>query len=204
MAWGPSSGTRAKDDEPVRALKSARVAVAVPKKKNPLSNLLVAKSYPRPTLTKSVQAGQLPTIRSSSQHVAFQAYEWYHSHTSATFNLTVPTQALTYTALRVPRREESMLSVIGSRVVNPCALGLGWFAGGGEGDEEVNTLKGLVPFKYKGTNREKSDRNADRTQERQHHCHTWRPVWCTCWVVTTFKSLSTVALAQKALPSFLE
>ncbi|KAF9233369.1 hypothetical protein BU15DRAFT_90373 [Melanogaster broomeanus] len=56
---------------------------------------------------------------------------------SATFNPTMlPPKAPTYPLLRAPRRDESMLSVNGSPLANPYALGLGWFTGGDEDGDD--------------------------------------------------------------------
>lgn len=59
---------------------------------------------------------------------------------STTFNPTLPSKAPTYPTLRAPRHDESMLSVNGSPLANPYALGLGWFAG--EEIEEETRLQG--------------------------------------------------------------
>ncbi|KAG1732065.1 hypothetical protein EDB19DRAFT_1735587 [Suillus lakei] len=48
--------------------------------------------------------------------------------TSATFAPTLPAKTPVYPTLRVPRRDESMLSLNGSPLANPYKLGLEWFA----------------------------------------------------------------------------
>lgn len=64
---------------------------------------------------------------------------------SATFNPTfLPPKTPIYpgTAVRLPRRDESMLSLNGSPLANPYELGLGWFGGIEMGDSEGREERG--------------------------------------------------------------
>lgn len=201
MASGSSSGTGANDDEPTRAPKSTRMAVTVRKKKSPFSNPFAASNVtgtsrnpirvqPSPSRYKSgspfvpVHSTASPRPTNGTTHHQPQCTRM---PSSATFNPTVPTQAPTYPALGAPRREESMLSLMVPLWLIHVPSGLVSLPA------VVKGMKGLIRranWRHPstgGTNKERSDRNGDRTQSRQHHCRTRRPIWCTCWVITTFK-----------------
>ncbi|KAI6141757.1 hypothetical protein BKA82DRAFT_4197787 [Pisolithus tinctorius] len=170
-ASGSGTGTGANDGEPARALKSARMAVATPKKKGAFSNPFAAANtpgtsrnpirvQPSPSPYKLGKPPPFIPVRSTSPSkltngTAHHQPQRTRMPSSATFNPIMPTQAPTYPALRAPRRDESMLSVNGSPLANPYTLGLGWFAGSGE-DGGDNTANQLVPLKNKGTSKEKA------------------------------------------------
>ncbi|KAI6130905.1 hypothetical protein EDD17DRAFT_1568680 [Pisolithus thermaeus] len=166
------SGTGANDNEPPRALKSARVAVATPRKKGASSNPFSAANtpgtsrnpirvQPSPSPHKLGKPPPFVPVRSTSPSKLTNGTTHHQPQrsrmpSSATFNPTMPTQAPTYPALRAPRRDESMLSVNGSPLANPYTLGLGWFSGSGEEDGGVNAASGSAPSKDKGISNEKA------------------------------------------------
>ena len=88
-----------------------------------------------------------------------QPYPRTRPPSSATFNPTMlPAKAPTYPTLRAPRRDESMLSVNGSPLANPYALGLGWFTG-----EDIEEAESHLQGKGKG---KQTDAQASKTLRR--------------------------------------
>lgn len=166
------SGTATNDNEPPRALKSARVATATPKKKGASSNPFSTANTPgtsrNPTRVQPSPSpykfGKPPPfipVRSTSPSKLTNGTTHHQPQrtrmpSSATFNPTMPKKAPTYPAVRAPRRDESMLSVNGSPLANPYTLGLGWFSGSGEEDGGANAPSGSAPFKDKDTNKERA------------------------------------------------
>ncbi|KAI5989860.1 hypothetical protein EDC04DRAFT_3128022 [Pisolithus marmoratus] len=163
------SGTGANDSEPPRALKTARVVAATPKRKGASSNTFAVtntpgtsrnpiRAQPSPSPYKLGKPPPFVPVRSTSPSKLTNGTTHHQPHrtrmpSSATFNPSMPTQAPTYPALRAPRRDESMLSVNGSPLANPYSLGLGWFAGEQDG---VNAPNELAQSKHKGTTKEKT------------------------------------------------
>ncbi|KIJ58112.1 hypothetical protein HYDPIDRAFT_34482 [Hydnomerulius pinastri MD-312] len=87
--------------------------------------------FPEPTKTQ-----QTPFFRSSPRSIPIQTSHHPTTHVSPLkLHLQshhAPPKAPTYPALRVPRRDKSMVNVNGSPLANPYLLGFGWFAWGDE------------------------------------------------------------------------
>ncbi|KAL4067400.1 hypothetical protein V8B97DRAFT_1975782 [Scleroderma yunnanense] len=164
------SGTAAHDSEPTRALKSARIATATPKKKggfpNPFSTNTPGTSrstmriQPSPSPHKLGKPPPFMPTRGVSPSKLLNGNtnkqpQRQRVPSSATFNPVLPPHAPTYPALRAPRRDESMLSVNGSPLANPYTLGLGWFTSGEGEDSGIGTPNEAAKPKGSGNGREK-------------------------------------------------
>ncbi|KAF8809562.1 hypothetical protein BYT27DRAFT_7187880 [Phlegmacium glaucopus] len=85
---------------------------------------------------------------------------------SSSFNPTLPSKTPTFpprtdqTAMRLPRKDENMLSINGSPLVNPYEFGLGWFNGiertEMDSDDDAQDVHGM----------QKNDLGGDRTLKR--------------------------------------
>ncbi|EGN97979.1 hypothetical protein SERLA73DRAFT_109266 [Serpula lacrymans var. lacrymans S7.3] len=152
--------------EAERALKNARMTVATPKKKPGSSmgpgtaqraRLLSANKTPgtsrtfgrippvppspspnkfatKPSSLLSRLPARLPSPSKASQPRNVRP------PSSSTFNPVLP-KGPVFPSVRVPRRDESMLSLNGSPLANPYQLGLGWFAGTAEDNMESDNAK---------------------------------------------------------------
>jgi hypothetical protein len=107
--------------------------LATPKKKPPPANTGTAK----PTRSFSAAAPRTPAqFRTTSRFPSISPQKPSTLRTSpskrppssVTFAPALPAKTPVYPALRAPRRDESMLSINGSPIVNPYQLGLDWFA----------------------------------------------------------------------------
>ncbi|KAH7927633.1 hypothetical protein BV22DRAFT_1031530 [Leucogyrophana mollusca] len=159
----------AHDVESSRATKTARVMAATPKKKTGTSTgpgtaqharLFSANKTPGTSRTM----GRIPPIAPSPSPNKFAKPSMLarapprpvspskatqprttRPPSSATFNPVLP-KTPAYPTLRAPRRDESMLSINGSPLANPYQLGLGWFAGAtdeeNESDEPSHNAEG--------------------------------------------------------------
>ncbi|KAH7885024.1 hypothetical protein F5I97DRAFT_1810477 [Phlebopus sp. FC_14] len=177
-AEASGSGSAGHEGEPARATKTgasslavsalfiwltptfqARMMTATPKKKTTRSAL----PQPSPSPHKLAKPPPFVPVRGPSPSKMTNGHLRNHIQrarppSSATFNPSMPDKAPTYPTLRAPKRDESMLSVNGSPLANPYALGLGWFTGdidgGDDGGDEVSSQPSKG--KDKGKGKEKS------------------------------------------------
>jgi hypothetical protein len=101
-------------------------------------------SAPSPSPNKLAKPYTLPRPASPTKPPSHPHLNGRPTHdrvpSSSTFNPTIP-KTPAY-PVRLPRRDESMLSLNGSPLANPYELGLGWFAGVEGGEHEVKTKSG--------------------------------------------------------------
>ncbi|TFY59287.1 hypothetical protein EVJ58_g5875 [Rhodofomes roseus] len=148
-AAGPSSGTGSKDAESSRGLKSARTAVATPKK----PSSMVGSQKPRfavpktPGTARPMSRVPPTTMGTPSPHKAapgkFSLFSKPGSRPVSPSKLPSPSKASQpIHHPRWPRKDENMMSVNGSPLANPYQLGLnGYFktVAGGDGNSLGDT-----------------------------------------------------------------